>query len=204
MVGGLIMAHGDDNGLRIPPRLAPIQVVVLPVRDDSEVLEVAGRIAGELDAAGLRSHLDKRPLTFGRRVNDWELKGVPVRVEVGPRDLANATVTVVRRDIAAKEVVPLAGLADRLAALLDDIQDAMYAQALAERDARIHDVASLDEAIEAGRAGFARLPWRVLGEEGELRLASEAITVRCLQQPDGTLPESADQDDLVCIAGRAY
>jgi prolyl-tRNA synthetase len=216
MVGGLIMAHGDDNGLRIPPRLAPIQVVLLPVRDDSDVLEAVDRIAGELDAKGLRSHLDKRSFTFGRRVNDWELKGIPVRVEVGPRDLATGMVTVVRRDAAggsggsslrastAKEVVPLAGLADRLADLLDDIQDAMYAEALAERDARIHDVASLDEAIEAGRTGFARLPWRVLGEEGELRLASEAITVRCLQQPDGSLPESADQDDLVCIAGRAY
>ena len=99
MFGGLIMAHGDDDGLRVPPRLAHVQVVVLAVRDDAEVIARCRALTDELVAAGVRAQLDDRTdLSFGRRATDWELKGVPVRLELGPRDLANGEVTMVRRD----------------------------------------------------------------------------------------------------------
>ena len=98
LVGALVMAHGDDFGLRLPPALAPAQVVVMVVKDDAAVGEAAARFCAELGAAGHRVRLDDRTDTsFGRRSVDWELKGVPVRVEVGPRDLAEGNVTVVVR-----------------------------------------------------------------------------------------------------------
>ena len=97
MVGGLIMCHGDDAGLRVPPRVAHVQVVVLVVRDEDGVADEAHRIAAALTAAGIRTRVDDQTATgFGRRVTDWELKGVPVRVEIGPRDLKEGVVTVVR------------------------------------------------------------------------------------------------------------
>ncbi|ADP78449.1 proline--tRNA ligase [Pseudofrankia inefficax] len=206
MVGGLIMAHGDDAGLRVPPRLAPTQVVVLPVRDDEKVVATATQIADALKAAGVRATLDARPgLSFGRRVTDWELKGAPVRVEVGPRDLAVGNVTLARRDTGEKITVPLAEAAARVPALLDDVQAGLYQQALALRDSRTADVTSLADAIEAAATGFARLPWRLVGDEGEARLAAESLTVRCIQNADGTLPTGTDDtDDLVCLVARAY
>ena len=207
MIGGLIMAHGDDNGLRIPPKLAPIQVVVLPVRDDENVVAKANEIGAALTAAGVRTQVDARAgLSFGRRVTDAELKGIPVRVEVGPRDLAAGNVTLARRDTGEKIPVPLSEAAGRITALLDDVQSTMYTQALKARDERTADVTSLEEAIEAGSVGFARIPWRLVGEAGEARLAEESLTVRCIQTADGELPASADSDDpdLVCIVARAY
>ena len=150
MVGGLIMAHGDDAGLRVPPRLAPTQVVVLPVRDDEKVVAAATQVVDALKAAGVRVALDARlGRRFGRRATDWELKGVPVRVEVGPRDLAVGNVTLARRDTGEKITAPLAEAAARVPVLLDDVQDAIYQQALALRDSRTADVTSLADAIEA-------------------------------------------------------
>jgi prolyl-tRNA synthetase len=205
LIGGLIMGHGDDDGLRIPPELAATQVVVLPVRDAPELHERAAGIAAELSAAGIRCEHDRRPGdSFGRRTIDWELRGVPVRVEVGPRDLASGQVTLVRRDRNEKQLVALAGLAGAIADLLREVQAAMLSRAQHEQDARIREVRDVDEAVEAAAEGFARLPWQVVGEEGEARLAEEAISVRCLQRPDGSLPDTEDEPDLVCIAGRAY
>ena len=101
MVGGLIMAHGDDDGLRVPPELAPIQVVVLAVRDEGDCITRCRVIADDLRRAGLRVQLDdKADVSMGRRATDWELKGIPVRLEVGPRDLADEQATLVRRILA--------------------------------------------------------------------------------------------------------
>ncbi|AEH11548.1 MULTISPECIES: proline--tRNA ligase [Protofrankia] len=205
MIGGLIMAHGDDNGLRIPPRLAPVQVIVLPVRDDAALLERVSQITEGLQAAGVRVQLDARPgLSFGRRVTDAELKGIPVRVEIGPRDLAAGSITLARRDTSEKITVPLDDVLARVPALLDDVQQNMYDTALAARDARTRDVSDLAEAVEAASVGFARLPWAAVGDGGEAKLAEESLTVRCIQRPDGTLPDSGDESDLVCIVARAY
>ncbi len=208
MIGGLIMTHGDDNGLRVPPRLAPTQVVVLPVRDDETLVATCHNLTDTLRAAGVRVRLDARAgLSFGRRVTDAELEGIPVRVEAGPRDLAAGTVTLTRRDTSTKETVPLASLATAVPALLDEVQAGLYEQALAVREARTIDVGSLGKAVEAASTGFARLPWRLVGDEGEAKLAEESLSIRCIQNPDGTLPGgsgSDDPDDLVCVVARAY
>jgi prolyl-tRNA synthetase len=121
IVGGLVMAHGDDRGLRLPPTVAPSQAVVIAVKD--EALEAAGRLTDDIRASGVRARLDDRTdQSFGRRAVDWELKGVPVRIELGPRDLEKGQAVVVRRDTDAKEPVALDGLAGSIPRLLDDIQ----------------------------------------------------------------------------------
>jgi prolyl-tRNA synthetase len=205
LVGGLVMAHGDDDGLVVPPVLAPIQALVLVVKGEDGAGERAAALADELAAAGIRTRLDDRVgQSFGRRVTDWELKGVPARVEIGPRDLAADAATLVRRDTGSREQVPLASLAGRVEKLVTDIQHDMLADAVSRRDANIVDASDLDEAAAASRNGFARLPWRLVRGEGEARLAADGVTVRCLQRPDGSLPRSEDEDDLVAFVARAY
>src|SRR5438477_9056065 len=125
MVGGLIMVHGDDAGLRVPPTLAPIQVVVLVVKDEGGAGEKAAALAKQLQASGLRVELDNRDASFGKRAIEWELKGVPVRVELGPRDLAAGTAAIARRDRTEKETTPLDGLPVRLPEMLDDVHQAL-------------------------------------------------------------------------------
>jgi prolyl-tRNA synthetase len=204
MVGGLIMAHGDDDGLRIPPRLAPIQVVVLAVRDEGDVVARCGAIAGELRAAGVRVQLDARAdVSMGRRATDWELKGVPVRLEVGPRDLANGEVTVAVRSV-GKGTEPIAGIVEHVQRLLDQRQDDMLEEARRVLDARTADVTTLDDAREAAASGFARIPWDVVGAEGEAELAQAGVSVRCLRRADGSLPESDAETDLIAVVARSY
>jgi len=205
MVGGLIMGHGDDAGLVVPPRLAPTQAVVLLVRDEDGAGAAADQLTADLRAAGVRVRLDTAVATsFGRRSTDWELKGVPVRVEVGPRDLAEGNVTLVRRDVATKVTVSAASVVDAVTALLEEIQADMLATAIASRDARTVDAASLDDAVEAAKVGFARVPWDLAKGGGEKRLAQDAVTVRCLQRADGSVPASEDEADLVALVARSY
>ncbi len=205
MIGGLIMVHGDDRGIVVPPRLAPIQAVVLLVKDEDGAGERAAALAAEVEGAGVRVRLDDRVATsFGRRATDWELKGVPVRVEVGPRDLAQGLVTVVRRDTGDKEQVPLAEAAARVAALVERVQADLLEAATARRDAATADVTSLADAADAAQSGFARVPWALVRGEGEADLAGQGITVRCLVTADGGLPSSEDDDDLVAVLARAY
>ncbi|MXW58600.1 MAG: proline--tRNA ligase [Acidimicrobiia bacterium] len=205
MVGGLIMAHGDDRGLVVPPRLAPIQVAVIAVRDAEGVVDACRRLVDELGAAGMRAKVDDRTGTgFGRRATDWELKGVPVRVEIGPRDLEQGQATLVSRIGGEKEAISLSEAPKRVESLLDAIQQSVYDDAMAWRDSRISEAATADEVREATATGFARIPWAKLGPEGEAALAEEAITVRCLQRPDGSLPQAGDEPDLVAVCGRSY
>ena len=203
MVGGLIMCHGDDSGLRVPPRLAPIQVVVLAVKE--QAVERARALAAELRDADLRVELDDRVDTpFGRRAVDWELKGVPVRVEIGPRDLAEGNATVVRRIVGGKTPVALDLVGKAVRDALADDQATLLAQAREHRDARITDVDTVEEVVEAASTGFARVPWAALGSEGEDRLAEHAVTVRCLVRADGTVPDSESEPDLLAYCARAY
>jgi prolyl-tRNA synthetase len=205
MIGGLIMTHGDDEGLVVPPALAPFQAVVLLVKDDGGAAERAAALADELAAAGVRTRLDDRvSMSFGRRATDWELKGVPVRVEVGPRDLAEGVATLVRRDTGVKEPVPLGELRSRVAGLVVDVQRDMLDAARSRRDALIEDVTTLEDAAEASKVGFARLSWDLLRGDGEARLAGGGVTVRCLQRADGSLPQSDGEPDLVAYVARAY
>jgi prolyl-tRNA synthetase len=205
MIGGLIMGHGDDAGLRIPPALAPVQVVVVAVRDDGGVVERCRALHDELAAAGLRSRLDDRTeVSLGRRVTDWELKGVPVRLELGPRDLAGDAVTLVRRVSATKGAVPLGSVVAAVVDALGGQQQELLAGAGQRREARTADVTTLDEAVEAAASGWARIPWALVGEDGESALAEHGVTVRCLVRPDGTVPDDGDEPDLVAVVARAY
>jgi prolyl-tRNA synthetase len=204
LVGALIMAHGDDRGLRLPPRLAPTQVVVLLVRGEEGAGERAAALADELGTAGLRVELDDRLGTsFGRRAVDWELKGVPIRVEVGPRDLAAGMVTLVRRDSSEKQQVELDGLAARVAATLEEIQATLHDQAAHRRESRTADATSVDEAVDAAQTGFARIPWDV-ARDAETALNQAGVSVRCLQRPDGGLPDSSSEPGLTATVAKAY
>jgi len=203
-VGGLIMAHGDDSGLVLPPRLAPTQAVIIAVRDEPDVNEACARIAQDLKAAGIRVLIDRGRGSFGRRITEWEIKGVPLRIEVGPRDLAQGVASVVRRDNAEKHSLPLDALSARATELLDTMQKEMFDAALKFRDGATHDVGSVGEAGEAAQEGFARLPWDAMGSEGEAQLRSDAITVRCLQRADGSMPDADTEKNLVCIVAKSY
>jgi prolyl-tRNA synthetase len=186
-------------------------VVVLVVRDGEGVRAAAQTLVDELESRGRRVRLDARTETgFGRRSVDWELKGVPVRVEVGPRELEAGEATVVTRHDRAKVPTPLSSLTGRVEELLGGVTAALRAEAQARMEARTHDVSDLAEAIEAGERGFARIPWKALGAEGETRLGAEGLTVRCLQRPDGSLAvdvpaeEDGEEGDLVAVVARAY
>jgi prolyl-tRNA synthetase len=205
LIGALIMVHGDDFGLRLPPALAPQEVVVMVVRDDEGVARAAAAIVADLAASGARVRLDDRVETgFGRRSVDWELKGVPVRVEVGPRDLLDGQVTVVARHTREKRPVALGEVVPAVTALLASVGPELEAEARAFRDERTRSVDSVEEAIEAGMTGFARVPWRLLGPEGEARLADETLSVRCLEGPDGGLLADDGDDSAVAVVGRSY
>ncbi len=205
LVGGLIMGHGDAGGLRLPPRIAPTQVAIVVVRDEDGAVEKARELGDAIAAAGFRVKVDADVHTgFGRRAVDWELKGVPLRIDLGPRDLAEGQVTLLRRDSGEKSQLPLAGVEHQVGDLLDDIQAAMLTEATAFRDAATTDVSTVEEALEAGREGVGRIEWAKLGAEGERALLADGVSVRCIQRADGTVPAAEDEPDLQAIVARAY
>jgi prolyl-tRNA synthetase len=205
MVGGLIMCHGDDNGLRVPPNAAPIQAWVMVVKTGDGVVEAAARLRAELADSGVRVGFDDRvDMPFGRRAVDAELKGYPVRIEVGPRDLAAGNVTLVRRIDGSKTPTPLGEVVSVVVAALEADQKALYDEALARRLDSTVDVSTVDDALAAVAAGWARVPWSAVGVEGEARANAEGVTVRCLTRADGGVPDSEDEPDLVAYLGRAY
>ncbi|MFV2010252.1 MULTISPECIES: proline--tRNA ligase [unclassified Micromonospora] len=205
MLGGLIMVHGDDNGLRVPPRLAPVQAYVMVVKAGDGVAEAAAKLRGALRDAGVRVGLDDRVDTpFGRRAVDAELKGYPVRVEVGPRDLAAGNAVLVRRIDGSKTPVPVADVVGAVRDALDADQQRLYDQALALRQTRTVEVGTLADAVAAAATGWARVPWSVVGPEGEAEVNAQGVTVRCLLRPDGSVPDSDDEPDLVAVLARSY
>lgn len=184
LIGGLIMVHGDDRGLVLPPRLAPIQAVVIPVMQHKEgVLEHANALADELKAAGIRVKLDDSDeYSPGWKFNEYEMKGVPVRIEVGPRDIKNGVVMVARRDTLEKDTMERAGLADSIQSLLEQIQVNMFEKAKAERDEKTF-VATDYETFKskmAEKPGFAKVMW--CGDEAceEKVKADTGVTIRCI------------------------
>jgi prolyl-tRNA synthetase len=205
LVGALVMVHGDDRGIVVPPALAATQVVVLLIRDEAGAGAAATSLVADLKAEGVKVRLDDQVAsTFGRRATDWELKGVPIRVEVGPRDLAEGLVTVVRRDTGDKQQVSVSEVASLVPLLLAEIQADLLARATRFREERTVEVTTVEDAIEAAKVGFAKVPWDVLRDGGEERLAQEAITVRVLQRADGGIPASEDDPDLVAYVARSY
>ena len=204
LVGGLIMAHGDDRGLVVPPHLAPIQVVVIAAREEPDVLAACESLVATLKENGVRVVLDRGRGSFGRRVTDWEIKGIPLRLELGPRDLAQGVVTMVRRDSGEKRSVDLETVGAHVTPLLEAMQSDLFEQARQRRDSATHDVTSIGDAIEAAQDGFARLDWDRVGSEGEIALNEQAISVRCLQRRDGSMPLDHAEGDLVCIVAKSY
>ncbi len=206
LMGALIMTHGDDAGLRIPPRLAPVQVVVLAVRTEDGAGEAASALAEDLRRAGYRVELDLRTdLSFGRRVVAWELKGVPVRLEVGPRDLALGTVVMSRRDDASKAPVRLQDVVGEVGRVLSSSQATLLEEARRQRETNSARTSSLEKAEAAAQSGFAVLPAELVAGEGEERLNAGGVTVRLLQRPDGSLPApGSDLTGLEAVVARAY
>ncbi len=206
MLGGLIMCHGDDNGLRLPPLLAPTQALVMVVKEtDGSITAAAQALVDDLTNAGVRVRLDARIDTpFGRRAVDAELRGIPLRIEVGPRDLEQGNVTLARRIDGSKTPVPLGAIVSEVVKAIEADQKALYEEALARRENATVDVKTLDEALEVAQTGWARLPWDAVGVEGEAKANESAITVRCLIRPDGSAPASQDEDGLTAILARSY
>jgi prolyl-tRNA synthetase len=161
MLGGVVMTHGDDHGLRLPPAIAPHQVVLLPLAG-GEPAHAADKLAEELRRDGVRAHVDARfdHLSYGRRSVDWELKGVPVRIELGARELAAGQATLVRRDTRAKSPVPLDGATDAARDLLGELQRELLAGSLAYRTEHTYTVTDLAEfRARIGDGGFFRMAW---------------------------------------------
>ena len=182
------MGHGDDYGLRLPPALAPAEVVVLMIKEDEAVRAAAEALVAELRAQGHRVRLDDRTETsFGRRSVAWELKGVPVRVEIGPRDLAEGNVTVVTRHLREKQTVALSAVADEVTAILGRVGPELLAEARRPCVRRARPTsARWTRPSRPATSGFARIPMGALGADGEDRLATQALSIRCLQRPDGS------------------
>jgi prolyl-tRNA synthetase len=160
MIGGVIMTHGDDKGLVLPPRLAPYQVVIVPIargEQAGEVAQAATALARRLADAGIRAHVDDRPqLSPGFKFNDWELRGVPIRLELGPRDLAAGTAVMARRLGAGKEAIPLDGAPARLADELDAFQAFLLERATAFREEHTVTTDTWEEFTAAVATGWAR------------------------------------------------
>ena len=183
MIGGIIMTHGDNNGLVLPPRIAPIQVIVLPIAQHKEgVLEAAAALRDRLQAAGLRVKMDDSDQSPGWKFAQYEMKGVPLRVEIGPKDMEKDQCCIARRDTGEKIFVPLAELEETAKRLLDEIHDNMYQKALRNREENTVEIATVDEAraAESDRSRFLRSKW--CGSlECELAMKEKAgVSSRCM------------------------
>jgi len=164
LVGGVIMVHGDDSGLVLPPAVAPYQVVIVPIGRDNwreTVLPTAQKIQAELRGVGLRVTLDERDERPGWKFSEWEMRGVPVRLEIGPKDIEKSAVMVARRDTREKQSLPMDGLAGAIKSLLDQIQSGLLDRARQFRDEHTQRVSTYAEFKQVldGRPGFVIAPW---------------------------------------------
>jgi len=194
IIGALIMVHSDDQGLVLPPRLAPVQAVIVPIykndEEKSRVMAVADRIFMELKAAGIRIKMDDREnVSSGFKFNDWEMRGVPVRIEIGPKDVEKNSVALARRDKPGREgksFVQQAGLVDTVNQLLVDIQASLLKRATEYRDANIHDPKDYEELKQVVQDGWALSYW-CESKECEARVKEDTkATTRNIpfEQPD--------------------
>ena len=199
LMGALIMAHSDNNGLVLPPKLAPIQVAMVPIYKGAEQLAVMTEkleaIAADLRSRGISVKVDTRDnVRSGFKFADYELKGVPVRLAMGPRDLENGTIELARRDTLTKETVSQEGLADRIVALMDEIQQNIFRKAIDFRSSMITRVDTWDEFIETlnEKGGFISAHWDGTVEtEVAIKEATKA-TIRCI-------PLDAEEEEGRCI-----
>ena len=197
MIGAVIMTHGDNNGLVLPPRIAPTQVVIVPIaaHKNPEVLETAKAMMSSLIAADVRVKLDDSDQSMGWKCAEYEMRGVPIRLELGPRDLAEGNCCLVRRDNGEKVTAKIEGIVDEIKALLDAIHDNMYTVAEKNLEDNTFDLKTIDEVKEmaSGRGGFARTKW--CGSlECELKMKEQAgVSSRCMP-----LKQSGTTGKCVC------
>jgi len=215
LIGALIMAHSDDEGLVVPPRIAPVQVVVVPIfKTDAErarVMEAIGRITAEWKGR-LRFKIDDRDqFSPGYKFNEWELKGVPVRVEIGPKDIDKGTVGVARRDVPEKQgksFIPQQGLTEHLEGLLTSIQQALYDRALKFREEHTYEASSYDELKERVEKGFVRAYWAGSRQDEEKIQEETGATIRVipLEQPgtSGKCVYTGKEASQIAVFARAY
>ena len=220
MMGGVIMTHGDDKGLTLPPKLAPVQVIVTPIwqknKDKESVMASCDAITKILKEAGIRVKIDaddtKSP---GWKFNFWEMKGVPIRIEIGPRDVEKNACVVARRDVPGKEgkefgvSAEKASLVEKINVILDEIQDAMLEKARNFRDENIVDcatMADLEKTIEDGK--WARCAWEGSDEEEKEIKEKTGATIRCFpfEQPSsvGNCIQTGKPAKEVCIFAKSY
>ncbi|WP_304061587.1 proline--tRNA ligase [Hoylesella loescheii] len=214
LIGALIMTHSDDNGLVLPPRLAPIQVVVIPIgKGDEQMKAIADKlqpVIEQLRKEGVTVKYDdsdnKRP---GFKYADYELKGIPVRIVMGGRDLENNTVEIMRRDTLEKETIGFEGLAEHIVSVLDDMQNNIYKKALDYRDAHIYECNDYEEFKQRVKdGGFFLCPWDGT-EETEARIKEETqATIRCVpfgfEQTEGVDMVSGKPAKHRVIIARSY
>jgi prolyl-tRNA synthetase len=216
MIGAIIMVHGDDQGLKLPPKIAPIQVVLVPIYKNEEekmsVMEVADRAFAELKEAGIRIKMDDREeVTPGFKYHDWEMRGVPLRIEVGPKDVEKGSVALARRDVLGREgksFSPDTHLAQTVSQLLDEIQESMLRQAAEFRDANIHDPKDYEELKEVVKNGWA-YSWWDGSQECEAKVKADTkATTRVIpfddaqgkpsEQPEGATLTGTSGKCIVC------
>ncbi len=211
MIGAIIMVHGDDSGLKLPPRVAPTQVMIVPIMQKKEgVLEAARDLLAKLKEAGIRAELDDSDKSPGFRFADCEMRGIPLRIEIGPRDIEAGKCLFVRRDTHEKSDAALDSAAAAAAAMLDTIQKDMFEAAKAHRDAHTYTAVSLDEFVETvnTKPGFIKAMWCGCRECEDRIKEMTAATSRCM-------PFEQEQISDVCVCcgrpakkmvywGRAY
>ena len=199
LMGALIMAHSDDSGLVLPPKLAPIQVVIVPIyRNDEQLAQISEKvqeIVKDLRAKGISTKFDNNDAYKpGWKFAEYELRGVPVRLAMGGRDLENGTIELARRDTKTKETVEIAGIAERIELLLAEMQQNIYQKALDFRAANTHHVDNYDEfkQILDDKGGFILAHWDGTPETEERIKEETKATIRCI-------PFNAPQEDGQCI-----
>ena len=199
LMGALIMTHSDDNGLVLPPKLAPDQVVIVPIyRNDQQfdaVSDLANNLMKKLRAKGVRVKFDKRDTHKpGWKFNEYELKGVPLRIAIGPKDLEKGTVEMARRDTLSKEIVETSSVVDRVEALLKEIQDNLFAKAVNYRTAHTTEVSNYDEfkKVLNEKGGFISAHWDGSSATEEQIKKETKATIRCI-------PLDTDNQPGTCI-----
>ena len=211
LIGAVIMVHGDDNGLVLPPEIAPIQVVIVPVRQDAEgVMPKCREIEAVLKAKGLRVKVDDSDRTPGWKFAQWEMKGVPLRIEVGPRDLASGQAVLTKRVSGEKSLLPIDEIEAEIEGVLAEIQEEMYAKAKAHLERSVVDVSTLEELNEAlDRGGYARMAF--CGDtECELKIkeytkGGTARAIYKMEAPEGTrCPVCGKPATMVVYFAKAY
>ena len=181
------MTHGDDNGLVLPPNLAPIQVVIIPIYKGNKELKtiskVAHKIYSQLIAAGISVKYDDRDnFKPGFKFNDYELKGVPIRIAIGPRDLENNVVELARRDTLEKKSIPMKEITNHIKIILEDIQNNLFDRANSFREERITAVETFDEfkSILSSKGGFISAHWDGTSETEQSIKKETKATIRCI------------------------